>query len=341
MKEYSYLKRWMLRELSENSRTSITNLAKKLKCSRNTVISNLRSLEKELGLFYTIDFNKDRMGFTQNQVLCVTLGIKPSPGELEKIFENDSYVQFAAKTDGDFDLLLKIVMDSSDNYTYWEIRTILSLLPYRPVIKASQIVLIHSGYVHVPNSVIERQDLEQLGLDELDKRIIMLLNSNSRTGYREIAKRLKTDPETVRYRLKKILDTKIIRRFTALVTKPPTDYNVAFFANYRFAPRLRQRYDDARRHYVEIDEKIKIVSSFQYLALMSGSYTLFGLGCFESEEQGIKEVVLAHKSIYKEDNLEMSYAKVTEVLKGYLPITNKDTKRHFHAIKWEQIQQMK
>lgn len=66
MKEYSYIKRSLLRELSGNSRVSVTNLSKRLRCSRNTVINNIKFLEKEFDLKYTLQINKEAIGLIQN-----------------------------------------------------------------------------------------------------------------------------------------------------------------------------------------------------------------------------------------------------------------------------------
>ena len=90
MKEYSYIKRALLRELSEDSRMSVSTLAKKLRCARNTIISNMNILEKEFGLHYTLEFDKEELGLSQNQIWSIKLGKKPDVNEIRKIFRPES-----------------------------------------------------------------------------------------------------------------------------------------------------------------------------------------------------------------------------------------------------------
>ena len=143
---------------------------------------------------------------------------------------------------------------------------------------------------------------------------------------------MKVDIETVRYRMKKILKSKIINRFTIILEKPPSEYNIAFFMNFELAPGLMKRYAQAYHHYVDVDEGLPVMNAFQYLALMSGSYLLFGIGCFDSEESAIKHAIMEHKEIYKEDNPEMSYARITRVVRGCIPVRSVDMQNEYVPI---------
>ncbi|MDE1822705.1 MAG: Lrp/AsnC family transcriptional regulator [Candidatus Micrarchaeota archaeon] len=335
VKEYSYIKRMLLRELSENSRTSVTALAEKLKCSRNTVLNNIKALEREFGLYYTLDPNLSKMGILQNHVWNVKFGVKPDTETLKEIFKDDSFIQFAVETDGDFDMVLKVITTSGEEYVSWGLDTAMKLLDYRPVIRPSLISMIHTGFVPVPNSVIEKIGAEKLGLDALDVRMLLLLNEDSTMTYNAMAKRLKVDVETIRYRFRRILDSGIIDKFTVLATKVPSIYNVAFFVNYEFAPGFKERYSKVQEFYLGVDGQRPLLNSFQYLALTSGSYTLFGLGSFTDDEKAIKNAVVMHKLMYKEDNAQVRYAKVTNEIRGHLPIRNIDMARHFKGISWE------
>lgn len=137
MKTYGYTKRALLRELSENSRTSITNLSKRLKCSRNTVKSSMKALEKEFSMRYTLELNKNLLGLTQNELFVVKFGVKPTLKELKEIFHDDYLVQTAVKVEGDFDLLIKVTANSGEEYMKWALRTMLKLLPYGPQLRSA------------------------------------------------------------------------------------------------------------------------------------------------------------------------------------------------------------
>jgi DNA-binding Lrp family transcriptional regulator len=335
MKEYSYIKRAILRELCEDSRISVTGLADRLKCSRNTVLSNMKALDREFGLLHTIEFDREMIHTNYVQVWCIQFGKKPSTEELKRLFQGDYRVRLVAETEGDFDLIINVAADIADRYMNWSIRTINGLLPFIPKIMPSNVIMAHTGFFIVRNELLKKLDLAHLGLDELDKKILMVLNENSRMSYREIANIIDANVETVRYRLARIMKIGIVRRFTTVLRRSPMSYNMAFFINYEMAPGIRQRYDEAMKYYTRVDGKLPLINSFQYLALMSGSHTMFGIGCFESEEAAMRKVVMEHKEIYKEDNPKVRYAKITKVIKGTLPLRNMDLAKDYRQINWE------
>jgi DNA-binding Lrp family transcriptional regulator len=334
MKEYSYVKKALLRELSENSRTSITVLSKKLKCSRNTVVSNMKALEKEFDICYTLEFNKGKLGLVQNHICSISFGIQPNMQEITEIFKNDDYVQLIAKTEGDFDLLIYISTNSGDAHIRWVLSTISKLLKYRPSIEISLVAKTETGFTPVQSTTIEKLELQNF--DDLDKKMLIMLNSNSRLSYRAIAKNLKEDVETIRYRFRKLSKSPLIRRFTLIMRKPPTDYNMAFFIKYEYGPGILRRYEDANEYYLDLESKFNVMNTLQYLALTSGTNLLFGVACFDNEERAIRVVVSAHKEIYKEDNPKIHYAMVKEMIKGNFGIRNMDISKSFSSIKWDQ-----
>ncbi len=335
MKNYSFVKRTLLRELSENSRVSFTTLAKRLKCSRNTVVSNIDSLKKELGLHYTVEFDKTSLGITHRHIWAVKFGTSPpTQSELKEIFKDDPYSLLVARTQGDFDLLIHVAADSGWRYTNWRLTTAMKLLKYKPTIKPSMIIMRHTGFTLLNNSLLEKIDMSRHNLDELDKKILMLLNENSRLSLAAMAKSLKEDVETIRYRLRKLSKSKIIRRFTIVLEKPPKNYQLAFFMNLELAPGIMKRYRSAYEYYVENDktEGMPIVNNFQYLALLSGSYIFFGLACFENDEEAFKYAINEHRKLYMEDSPIMEYAKITSVVKGIMPVRNVQLEKDFKQI---------
>jgi Lrp/AsnC family leucine-responsive transcriptional regulator len=324
VREYSYVKKALLRELSENSRASVTELAKKLKRSRSTIISNMRSLEKELGLEYTIEFDKQAFGLVQIHLVKMRFGKKPGVEAIRRTFKNDDIAQLVAITEGDFDLFVRVVTDDTEKYVKWALETALKLLPYQPTLEPSMVAMVHTGFMQMPSEILKHMCSTVLGLDPLDVKILTTLNSNARTSYREMAKMFGEHVETVRYRIKKLMSMNLIRRFTVIAKKPPTDYNVAFFINLKLSPGLIARVREAQRYYESVDGCMNIINSFQFLALTSGSSLIFGVGCFPDEETAIKDVVLAHKRIYAPDQPIISFARIKQIIKGNPPIRNID-----------------
>jgi DNA-binding Lrp family transcriptional regulator len=337
MKEYSYIKKALLRELSSDSSSSITELAHRIKCSRSTVMSNMEFLEREFGMRYTIEFNREVLGFVKNQIVLIKFGIMPEKEYVEEIFAGNRFLPFVAETSGDFDMLIGIVYNTTDEFLRWRSRTLHKLLRFRPSIRASYVTMINAGFLAIPNGVLEKLSLDLLGLDSLDTEIILQLNENARLTNTKIAEKLKVDVETVRYRIRKILKTNLIVRFTIVLTKPPTQFNVAFALDYSLGPNTTSAYYNSMSYYKSIDGNLPVVNAFPYLAAVSGRYYFFGIGCFYNEEEAVRDVVLKHRDIFKDDNLEMAYARITNVISGYLPIRNMSQERGLTVLNMEDL----
>ncbi len=335
--EYSYVKRALLRELSENSRTPVTTLAKRLKCSRNTVINNIKAVEREFSLFYTIEFTNDKIDTVQSRLWSVKLGIKPDKEDLKRMLQNYKPIRFAAATEGDFDLVMRIISESDEDYAHFAMKLSRQLLAYKPTIKPSNIILPHFGFMPISNDIIERLDLSDAGLDKLDKGIIMLLNENSRISLASMAKRLNCSMETIRYRFRKLQKSGLIRRFTIVMRKPKMSYGIAFFINFEFGSGAMSTHKEAYDFHLNVDEKLPLQNKFQYLATLSGSDMIFGMGQFESKQDALKDAIVAHKDIYQENNPSIPFARITEVIKGEMPVRNLDIKKEYKPIDFSRI----
>ncbi len=335
MKEYGYSKRAILRMLSEDARTPITALAEYARCSRNTALSNLKLIEEEFGVRYVIEFNKEILGLSQRHILKIKYGSKPNLNEIVSLLAEDSTIQFAASTKGNFDLLIYAESDSGYKYMQWETALALKLAPYNPVIRPSQIIMTHVGFMPLSDKALQDIDLSKLGLDSIDKAILLLLNKNSRTGYSEISRKLNITEDKVRYRFRRITKSGVIKSFTIVMTKLSTYYNLAMFVNYRFALGTELRARKAREHYMSIDGDMPLINKFQFLAPSSGSYRFFILGCFESKNDSFINGVIKHKEVFKGDSPSISYAKIETIIKGYLPVRNVDIRKDYNIVKWE------
>lgn len=330
VKEYSYVKKRILRELSENSRISMTALAKKVGCSRNTAISNMNMLNKEFWIRDTINIDKDALGF-QKHVIKVKCGKKPAAVELKEIFKDDGIVQAVMLTEGDFDIFIDIVVQNSIAYAQWAARTTMKLLQYEPVFEPSLIAFVHMGFIPVPNKVLKDADMSVYDLDDLDKYILAELNRNSRLAYAELAERLGKPKGTIRYRMQKIMKLKLIRGFTIMMLKPPTDYNVIFFVKLKLRDGVLARVEKANRYFTE-SERLPLLNRFQLLALLIGNDLMLGYGCFDSEEEMIRDIAVALKSIYSVDSPIIEIARIKEKIMGEIAVNNADLKAHFKPL---------
>ncbi len=67
----------------------------------------------------------------------------------------------------------------------------------------------------------------QAGFDEVDKGILRLMQADARISYAEMAKRLNVPESTVRYRVKRLVDAKVIRKVMALVDPRKVGFDVS------------------------------------------------------------------------------------------------------------------
>ncbi len=334
MTEYSYTKRAMLRELSEDSRLTVTALAQRLKCSRNTVMQNMKFLEKEFDLWYTIEFDREKLGFTRNQIVTIKFGEKPKPKELKEIFAgSQSYISLLMCTEGDYDVIIKTVADSNPDYFRWSIITFTKLLKYKPTLETSVVSTTGFGFIPMANPILEKIDFTRLGLDEVDKKILLLLNENSRRSGEDISRRLGENIKTVNYRLRKLHESGIIKRYTIVMRKPPPRHHVAYFFKFAMAEGLFGRIKNAIDYYAAIDEKLPLTNTYLYSASLIGSYASFGIGSFPNQDKAANEVVMKTKELYAEDNPTIAYCKITSVLIGYLPVRNYDMDRTINEMR--------
>jgi len=74
------------------------------------------------------------------------------------------------------------------------------------------------------------------GLDETDLKILDLLRADSRLSYREIGKRIHISTGTVSERVKNMMDSGVIRRFTTAVDPTLMGLQVPMFLSVRVNP---------------------------------------------------------------------------------------------------------
>ncbi len=335
MQEYSFVKKALLRELSENARATITELAKAAKCSRTTVINNLGALEKEFGIRYTIEFNEDEMNFSQRHVLRIEFTKKPKPEFIDSVFKDDKVAQFVAWIEGQFDLFVYAITDSGRRYMKWETDLAIKLAQYRPKIRPSEIEFTQLGYFPISNELLEAITFPRFKLDETDKKMLLLLNENARIGYSDISRALKINDDTVRYRFKRIMKMGVIKRFTIAIQKPPTTYNTVLFARYRFGPGHESRASRIRNLYMDIDGPLPIMNTFQYVTPLTGTYRFFQMGCFEDEKAAQENGPGAQRKFFKEDIPTIYFGRIIKVIKGFLPYRNIDVRKNYQILKWE------
>ncbi len=327
MPDVSLLSRRLLRELCTNSRVSVTSLSEKLAISRPIISKRIKALEKEFGLKYTLELNMTSLGVSNIHVLRVKFDKKPKEADLGALFESSKRIQLALTTVGDFDLLLFVVAKSVEDYLGWELKFDLALSKYGVSTSPSEVAILHLGFVPVSDTLILAS-----GLDETYKKILLELNSNSRIKISDLARRIDTSEDAVHYYMEKIEKEGIVKRFTAVATKPLINENIVYFADYTIHEDIERRVEaERKRMYWKLQNEFPILSEFQMMFSTSGSDMSFTWATYPNFKEGLKQSVGLHAEIYKRDAAVMRYARICNLVKGTLPLRNIDLKEAYDA----------
>lgn len=328
---YGFRTRTAVRELSEDSRISVTDLAGKLKCSRITAAKTIMELIDKYDIKFGIEVDEDKLGLSQRHLLIIKTESKPKAAELKDLFYNDPYVNCAFLCKGEFDLILHVISGNPMDYIVWE-----SLLPgkladYGVEIYPSELMLTNFGYFPISSATISSM---AQNINEKDKSLLAMLSENSRADISGIASRLSMGRTTVHYRLHTLIKKGIIRRFTVSVNKPSPQYIIAYATNYHFNKTSHLRSIKMMEYYKQYDNGMPLLNTFQLLAPMSGSFRFLGMALFEDEKVARRDAIVAHKTIFNEEKVRISAAQVTDVLKGSYPFRNMDMENNYRRFKW-------
>jgi Lrp/AsnC family transcriptional regulator for asnA, asnC and gidA len=95
-------------------------------------------------------------------------------------------------------------------------------------------------------------------LDDKDRRILNLLQENSRTSYIHIADELGVSEATVRYRVKNLIENGVISRFTVLLNPRKIGYPITGILLVKIAP---DHFDEASKQISALDETRQVLQN--------------------------------------------------------------------------------
>ena len=333
METFSFRTKTILRALSENSRASISDLTKVAHCSRITAAKEVRRLVQAFGIKFGLEINEDALGLVQRHLLIVKFDKKPKLDHLVEIFKDDPYVDNVYLCEGDFNLIIHAVTSDPMKYIVWE-----SLLPgklgdYRVNIYPSELMHTNFGYFPMTRAIINRFTT---GIDDDDRKLLALLAEDSRKSISELARELRVSRTTLYYRLFTMQKSGLIKRFTISVNKPPMGYILAYAVNYRFNKTSSTRSVRMMEYYKSYDSQLPIMSAFQLLAPMSGSFRFLGIGLFKDRADAIRNAITAHKKVFSQEHPDIKHARVTDIVKGSYPFRSLDITSSYTRFRWSE-----
>ena len=107
-------------------------------------------------------------------------------------------------------------------------------------------------------------DKTSLKLDKKDKKILCLLDLNAKMNYSELAKKVKTTKQVIRYRINRLEQAKIIKGYYAVI-----DHSKLGLTNYRLNFKLRNTTPKINKEILDY-----LAKKFTSIALFSGKWDL-------------------------------------------------------------------
>mgnify|MGYP001626455661 CR=1 FL=1 len=202
----------LLMRLNDNSRLSLRKLGRELNISYHVIAAKLKELEEKYKLFYTLDIDTDKLGFAEGRLITIKFEKMPEIDFIKGLFAKDIFVQDAYLAQGDFDLVMYVVGLTQRDFQKWQFNLRIKLSAYGPFVKYSTINSMPTGLLHIRNELIEKSQV----LSPTEKRILCLLNQNSRMRLSELVKAAHTTQMKAIYIIKKLKNIGIIKRFSVL-----------------------------------------------------------------------------------------------------------------------------
>lgn len=214
--------RKILHELDKNARIFYSEIAKRIRLSKNSVINRIRELEREgIILGYNALVNVNSIGYTTYDVY---LKFKNTSSEKEKEIIDKAIankdIWLVAKVEGNINLSLLISAKTPEEFEgIWA--------PFyakvRPYVEVTRIALLleyhHFQRKYLLEGAVDKTTIigrrENKSIDDIDEKILRLLSADARMPLLELSRRTKLTTKTVAARIKRLEKERIILGYRA------------------------------------------------------------------------------------------------------------------------------
>ncbi|MBI4452365.1 AsnC family transcriptional regulator [Candidatus Woesearchaeota archaeon] len=246
----------ILSMLSDNSRVPLNSIAKKVRLSRDAIDYRIKRLVKEgvIMLFFPI-INLEKFGYTTYHIFFLVDEMdRKQQDEFLLFLKSNPYVkniiEYSDRWDYEVVIVSKNVREFDDI-----VEQITSKFPQLIFEKEKMEVIKGYNSIHLPLKFYEQSghkyeepDIveKEVKLDEIDFKILELLCENCRMPSVKIAEKVDLTADAINYRIKKMIDGNIIRRFTILVNLSALNFHWYTFSmamktfNNQYDAKLRQ-----------------------------------------------------------------------------------------------------
>jgi len=222
MDKLDLLDKKIMYELDLNARASVTQIAKKVRASKETVNFRIKRLLKETYIksFYTI-FNTSKLGRYYYKVFLKFHGTtRQKEQEIIEHIKNNKRCAYLGSCEGPYDLLFLIIVQNSrqfkdfladleekfgDHLIEKEINTVLTTHKLNQKFLYAGPTKKHSFY---------QDEISNAKIDNIDIKIMEILSTNARIPLTGLAREAKIDAKVAKYRIKRLEKEGIIIAYT-------------------------------------------------------------------------------------------------------------------------------
>ena len=229
--------RKILYQLDIDSRQSFSQIGKKVGLHKDVVTYRVNKLQEKgiIKIFY-LDVNYFKLGYIELRFYLTFQYATPEiKNEIIDYFVNNKYTNAVHSVEGHYDLVVVAISRNIVKFSY----TLDKIFHKYKEYFASQVYSTLTGFIDYKlsfllndkgneqsNRIILKKYDEgiRLELDELDYKILRILNKNARMPTIEIADKLKTTSITITNRINKLMKSGIILAFRVNIDYPKIGY---------------------------------------------------------------------------------------------------------------------
>lgn len=105
-------------------------------------------------------------------------------------------------------------------------------------------------------------------LDAADRKILTILQEDARTPIAKIARNLKMGETTIRYRLNRLTETRVISKFSAILNPRLVGYPVGAILLFKAQPKMLTKVFEKIASYQEVSHLLQTTGSYDMLAVV-------------------------------------------------------------------------
>lgn len=318
----------LLMKIYENSRYSLKQLAKENGLTYHTVAKSLADLESRYQLFYTLELNESALGFSEGRLITIKFREMPNIEVIKSLFINDLNIQDAYLATGDFDIVIYTVGLSPRDFQHWQFNLRVRLSRYRPILKFSNINAYSIGFFPLKSEVIK----ESTVLSELEKKVLVALNNNSRIKLKDLIKSCRTTQMKAIYTLRKLQEKGIIKKFTALTQNPEKKV----FLAYGISITASEKHKDLAIAFAKEllhEDMHEITNDFDLDASSNGAYDEFFICTLDNGELAHTRGHGLHQKLWIEEFPRIRKAVLTSVIVGKWPFHLENYRNYAEMVK--------